>query len=101
MKNEATVQDAVITTDAKIVGGSPIVAGTRTTVRAISGYYQMGMSVDEIRLALPHLTLAQIHHALGYYFDHQDEIEKERAENEDIETLRKEVASHPKAKRNE
>jgi hypothetical protein len=30
---------------------------------------------------VPRLTLAQIHDALSYYYDHQDEIEQEIAEN--------------------
>ncbi|CBE69068.1 protein of unknown function [Candidatus Methylomirabilis oxygeniifera] len=37
-----------ITTNRRIAGGSPIIKGTRITVRTIAGYYQMGMTVDEI-----------------------------------------------------
>ncbi|WP_162139223.1 DUF433 domain-containing protein [Pseudanabaena sp. PCC 6802] len=42
-----------ITTNATILGGVPIIEGTRIAVRAIAGYYQMGMSVDEILTTLP------------------------------------------------
>jgi hypothetical protein len=33
-----------------------------------------GKTPDEIAASLPHLSLAQIHAALSYYFDHRDEI---------------------------
>lgn len=68
-----------------ISDGAPIVKGTRTTVRSIAGYYQLGMSVDEILEALPHLSPAQIHAALAYYFDHQTQVDREIKKNNDIE----------------
>ena len=67
-----------------ILGGIPVVAGTRTSVRAIAGYYQMGLNADEILQSLPHLTLAQVHAALAYYFDHQKQIDREIARSKDI-----------------
>ena len=66
-----------ITSDPNISQGAPIIEGTRITVRTIAGYYQMGMDVDEMLTTLSHLTAAQIHSALAYYFDHQAEIEDE------------------------
>jgi uncharacterized protein (DUF433 family) len=65
--------------------GAPIVKGTRTTVRSIAGYYQMGMSVDEILESLPHLSPAQVHSALAYYFDHQAQVDRDIRKNNDIE----------------
>ena len=38
-----------ITSHRGIANGSPIIEGTRITVRCIAAYYQMGMSVDEIK----------------------------------------------------
>jgi uncharacterized protein (DUF433 family) len=67
-----------------ILGGIPVVAGTRTPVRAIAGYYQMGMNADEILESLPHLTLAQLHAALAYYFDHQKEIDRDLSRTNDL-----------------
>ena len=58
-----------IGTDPEIADGKPIISGTRTTVRSIAGYYQMGMSIDEILTTLPHLRPSQVHSALAYYFD--------------------------------
>jgi uncharacterized protein (DUF433 family) len=54
----------------------PIVTGTRTTVKRIAGYYKLGMNADEICDALTHLSPAEIHAALAYYFDCRPEIEE-------------------------
>ncbi len=70
-----------ISRNQKILNGIPIVDGTRTSVKAIACYYQMGMSVDEILNTLTHLTPSQIHSALAYYFDHQSEINLQIREN--------------------
>ncbi len=59
----------------EIADGKPLIVGTRITVRCIAGYYQMGMSADEILTTLPHLKPSQVHSALAYYFDHQDEVD--------------------------
>ena len=74
-----------ITSNPDILGGVPVIAGTRVAVRCIVGYYQMGMSVDEILVSLSHLKPSQVHSALAYYFDHQPEIDKDLAEASDIE----------------
>jgi uncharacterized protein (DUF433 family) len=74
-----------ITSDPHILNGVPIIAGTRIAVRCIAGYYQMGLSVDEILLNLSHLTPSQVHSALAYYFDHQAAIDKDLAEASDVE----------------
>ena len=68
----------------KILGGIPVITGTRTSVRAVAGYYQMGMNPDEILQTLPHLTLGQIHAALTYSFDHQKAIDREIARANDM-----------------
>jgi uncharacterized protein (DUF433 family) len=53
-------------------------------VRCIAGYYQMGMSVDEILATLRHLTASQVHSALAFYFDHKDEVDRDLSESADI-----------------
>lgn len=65
-----------ISRNPRILGGTPVLTGTRTSVRAVAGYYQMGMTPDEILQTLPHLRLSQVHAALTYYFDHQKEIDR-------------------------
>jgi uncharacterized protein (DUF433 family) len=53
----------------------PYLAGTRVRVQDIvSDHERYGLSPDEIAREYPHLTLAQIHAALAYYFDHREEI---------------------------
>ena len=63
-----------IVTDDRILGGEPIIKGTRTPVRAIVELWRQGVAPEEINTHLPHLTLAQVFDALSYYSDHQDEI---------------------------
>jgi uncharacterized protein (DUF433 family) len=36
-----------------------------------------GSSAEEMHFQYPHLSLAQIHAALAYYYDHQTELEAE------------------------
>ena len=60
-----------------ICGGRPIVRGTRTPIKAIVGYYRLGLSIEEILEGLPHLTPAQVYEALSYYHDNAEEIEQD------------------------
>jgi len=59
-----------------ILSSEPVIKDTRTPVRAIVERWKFGETVEEIERNLPHLRLAQIFDALGYYDDHRDEIEK-------------------------
>jgi uncharacterized protein (DUF433 family) len=63
-----------VTRNSEILGGEPIIAGTRTSVRAIVGLWRLGTMPEEIPSHLPHLTLAQVFDALSFYLDHQAEI---------------------------
>lgn len=65
---------AYVVNDDQILGGEPIIRGTRTPVRAIVETWRLGVAAEEIPNCLPHLTLAQVFDALSYYSDHQDEI---------------------------
>ena len=87
-----------IGSDSKIADGKPIIVGTRITVRCVAGYYQMGMSADEILTTLPHLTPSQLHSALAYYFDHQEEVDKDLTESSDVEFWKSKIAAHPNQK---
>jgi uncharacterized protein (DUF433 family) len=64
-----------VVTDDQILGGEPIVVGTRTPVRAIVELWRQGVAPEAIPTHLPHLTVAQVFDALSYYSDHQDEIQ--------------------------
>jgi uncharacterized protein (DUF433 family) len=58
-------------------GGRPIIRGTGITVSLIARLYKAGDTVDEILEGDPHLRPSWVHDAIGYYLDHQDEIERE------------------------
>ncbi len=70
----ATEHRYIIRDDA-ILAGEPIIAGTRTPVRAIVELWRLGVAPEEIPTHLPHLALAQVFDALSYYADHQAEIQ--------------------------
>ena len=65
-----------------ILSGEPVIAGTRTPVRAIVEHWQFGDSPEEIVRKLPHLQLTQVLDALAYYDHHPDEIDHAIARNQ-------------------
>jgi uncharacterized protein (DUF433 family) len=82
---------SLITRSPEIRGGRPRIAGTGMTVMRIAGYYQLGMSAEQIRDQIPHLSLAQVYAALTYYHANRAEIEADLdAEQELYETLARE-----------
>ncbi len=63
-------------------GGSPIIKGTKFPVRSVVSYVlKQGLSPEELLKEFSNLTLAQVYDALSYYYDHQEEIERELREN--------------------
>lgn len=68
-----------------ICGGRPRIAGHRIRVMDIVVLHeQLGLSPDEIVSAYPSLTLADIHAALAYYFDHREEIQEDLARDREL-----------------
>lgn len=66
-----------------ILGGSPVVRGTRIPVWQIANaVVNLGETVEGYRADHPALTFAQIYAALSYYFDHQAEIDAEIEANQ-------------------
>lgn len=73
----ATVDYPHISLDSSNV---PVLAGTRIKVlEIVLDHLAHGSDADEIQRQFPWLTLGQIHCALGYYYDHQDEIDQDIA----------------------
>ena len=72
-----------------IRGGRPCIAGTGVSVRRIALWHNMGLIPEEIVRKFVHLSLAQVHAALAYYYANQAEIdadlEAEARETEAIE----------------
>jgi uncharacterized protein (DUF433 family) len=57
-------------------GGLPRIEGTRITVNLIvRQVVRARRTPEEVLIAHPHLTLAQIHAALAYYFDNRAELD--------------------------
>ena len=67
-----------------IRSGKPRIAGTRICVSDVVIWSEQGRSPDEIVSDYPHLTLADVHAALAYYFDHQDEVDRQIRESEEL-----------------
>ena len=71
--------------DPKKCGGKPCVAGTRIRVWDIHVWHNLrGQSPEQIVVEFPQLTLADVHAALAYYFDHREEIQRQAKEDEEF-----------------
>ncbi len=83
-----------ITKDPAVCGGKACIEGTRIRVLDIaSAADHMALTPHQICEEYPQLTLAQVHSALAYYYDHRDEI---RAEIDgDREKVEKFQRDHP------
>jgi uncharacterized protein (DUF433 family) len=88
-----------ITVTPGLRGGKPHIIGRRLTVSDIAFFHlKWGLSVPEIA-AEYNLSLAEVHAALAYYFDHREEIDKRTAEDEAFaEEMRKDYPSLLKEK---
>lgn len=64
-----------------VVGGYPVIAGTRTPVRTIVTLYceTYPGDIDRIVESLPHLSREQVEAALEYYRDQPDVIDEDIA----------------------
>lgn len=55
-----------ITSDSRILGGKPIIRGTRISVEIVLEWVASGASRDDILQRHPHLTAVDVEQALGY-----------------------------------
>ena len=56
--------------------GKPVITGTRIKVSQVAlETERLGWTPDQIIDAHPHLTLAQVHAALSYYYENQAELD--------------------------
>lgn len=56
----------MITRNAKILGGKPIIAGTRMSVEVLLEFLAGGMEIKDVLKEFPFLTKAQVEAALSY-----------------------------------
>ena len=77
------------------------VAGSRTkVVQIVLDKNAHGWSPEEIQSQYPHLSLADIHAAMAFYYDHQAELDAQIAMDKgDYESLRDSAVKSPIVKR--
>ena len=77
------------------------IAGHRVRVQDVAIWHEkLGMTPDEIVDAIPTLTLADVHAALAYYWDHRNEIEDQiSAGSAAAEELRRLIGPGPLAEK--
>ncbi|MHC5671550.1 DUF433 domain-containing protein [Nostoc sp.] len=64
----------------EVRSGKPRIAGTRITVADVAiMYLRMGQSLEEIA-GKYQLSLASVHAAIAFYYDHREEIDQRTAE---------------------
>lgn len=85
-------------------GPRPVVAGTDIKVSQVAWEYEsQGLTPDEIVDAHTHLSLADVHAALAYFYDHIDAIRADWRESDRmIEEMKAKFpprarAGHPRA----
>jgi uncharacterized protein (DUF433 family) len=83
-----------ITSDPRICGGEPTIIDTRISVRLIVELENTGKSTDGIVSMYPHITHAQVHDALSYYYDNKEDIDRFIGENTE-EYIRKKYKGSP------
>jgi uncharacterized protein (DUF433 family) len=65
-----------------ICGGVPVIRGTRFPVRSVVEYVlRQGMAPEELVAMWKHITLAKVHAALAFYYDHKREIDADMRRN--------------------
>jgi uncharacterized protein (DUF433 family) len=90
----STVATEYIELDAE--GRAWIVAANTKVIEVACDKIAHGSSSEEIQRQHPHLSLAQIHSALAYYYDHQAEYDAEiKQQCEEYDELRAGVENSP------
>ncbi|MCP4428646.1 MAG: DUF433 domain-containing protein [Chloroflexi bacterium] len=91
----STTHTGYVSRHKEISNGRPVITGTRIRVSQIAlEYERLEWTPDQIVDAHPHLTLAQVHAALSYYYDNLSSFHKEFVENkESLATLRRHYAA--------
>ena len=65
--------------------GKPCIVGTGIRVWDVFVLHErQGRAPDEIVAAFPHITLADVHAALAYYWDHKQEIDRQMKEADEF-----------------
>ncbi len=81
--------------------GVPVIAGTTMKViELVLEKAAYGCSPEELRFEHPFLTLGQVYSALAYYWDHQEELDRDiERRRENVERIRETQGASPLAAR--
>lgn len=86
---------AQITKTPGVCGGQAVIEGTRIRVKNIAVLLKAGQTPQQILVQYPSLNLAQVYYAIGYYYEHQAEIEGEIAADEhDVDEMDEQWKDH-------
>jgi uncharacterized protein (DUF433 family) len=81
---ETTIEKRHIERREGVCGGRPCVVETRIRVIDIYVWHELrGKRPEEIVAEFPQLTVADVHAALAYYFDHREEIQADMQATEE------------------
>jgi uncharacterized protein (DUF433 family) len=76
----ATILDTTLVRTPGICGGKLRIEGTRMTVNQLVTLYKQGMTALQIVEQYPQRTLSEIYTVFAWYHSHQEEFDKELAE---------------------
>ena len=79
-------------------GERAFIAGHRVRVQDVVLWNEEGLSADEIVARVPSITLADVHAALVYYYDHREEVDQQIRSDDEYATS-VEAAKLPPKKR--
>ena len=74
----------MITVTPGVCGGKPCIAGTRIRVQDIVIRTELGDLPDDLVRAFPHITLADVHGALAYYYEHREVIDQQIRDSDEL-----------------
>jgi uncharacterized protein (DUF433 family) len=96
MSTESKPTYAHIVQTPGVCGGKARIDGHRIRVQDIAILHEWhGFPPEEICRQYPTLTLAEVHSALAYYFDHRDQVQAEiQSDHEAVERFKRE---HPES----
>jgi uncharacterized protein (DUF433 family) len=80
-------------------GERPFIAGHRVRVQDVVLWDEEGLSADEIVSRVPTISLADVHAALAYYYDHRETIDRQIAEDHSFATPMEEAELPPRRRR--
>jgi len=67
-----------------VMGGEPVIKGTRVAVWVLAAQAQSGTFIEELCEGYPHVSEEAIREALQYYDSHRDKVDRVIQLNEDV-----------------